>query len=474
MPKSSSRKTAAFWLILEACRVVEKEKGTIIKEVQSGSIAEEVGLEPGDRIISINGEKIVDIFDYRFLTTDEQIHLTIMKDDTNDIWEFEIEKDAYEDLGIEFDDPMIDLAKSCMNKCIFCFIDQMPKGMRNTLYFKDDDTRLSFLSGNYVTLTNMKDDDLDKIIKYHMSPINISVHTTNPELRVEMLKNKNARDIMKKIRKLTESGIIINCQIVLCRGINDGTELDKTITDLSALYPAVNSVSIVPVGITKYRENLTRLLPYDKVSASQIIDQVTRWQEQILKKKGSRIVYLADEFYIMADYAIPDYMEYEDFPQLENGIGLIALFKDEFDTYLNYLKNTDDEKIRVSKNDINNKTRKISIATGVLAYDFINQLAKQLEKTFDNIQITVFPIKNNFFGEHVTVSGLLTGQDIIEQLKYKQLGDELLISESMLKADETLFLDDYTVKMLEKQLNIKLRIVKNNGKDFILKVTGLK
>lgn len=462
-----------------------KEKYAVIKTVQKGSIADEAGLEPGDKIISINEEKVIDIFDYRFLITDELVELKVEKANS-EAWEIEIEKDVYEDLGIEFDSPMIDSAKSCTNKCIFCFIDQMPKGMRSTLYFKDDDTRLSFLSGNYVTLTNMKDSDLNKIIKYHMSPINISVHTTNPDLRVSMLKNKNAGDIMNKIKKLAGAGITINCQIVLCRGVNDGIELDRTINELSALHPKVSSISIVPVGLTKYREGLPELIPYDKTSSSQVIEQVRKHQEQLLKQKGSRVVYIADEFYIMAGHEMPKYEEYEGFPQLENGVGLIAMFRKEFYDYLNELKklnikNKGSEAEGLSINAANSSPlnneysgiRKVSIATGFLAYEFIKELASELEEIFKNIEVNVYPIKNNFFGENVTVTGLLTGQDIINQLKGLQLGDELLISESMLKACETIFLDDYSVEMLEEQLNIKLTVVKNNGKDFIIKVTGL-
>ncbi|NMB97374.1 MAG: DUF512 domain-containing protein [Clostridiaceae bacterium] len=450
----------------------EKEKFIVVKKVEKGSIADEIGLESGDKIVSINGEKVVDIFDYRFLITDEVIELKIIKCNS-DLWEIEIEKDVYEDLGLEFDSPMIDSAKSCMNKCIFCFIDQLPRGMRSTLYFKDDDTRLSFLSGNYVTLTNIKDNDLDKIVKYHMSPINISVHTTNPDLRIKMLNNKNAGDVMEKIKKLAKAGIMINCQIVLCRNINDGTELDRTISDLSALYPEVNSISVVPVGLTKYREGLPDLIPHDKISASRTIEQVAEWQERLLKKKGSRIVYPADEFYVMAGCEMPDYYEYEDFPQLENGVGLVALFKHEFNDYLNYLKRLNIDNLHMLRS--NNKMRKVSIATGVLAYEFINGLARELEKTFENIRINVYPVKNDFFGEQVTVTGLLTGRDIIQQLSCGEpdLGEELLISESMLKANDDVFLDDYTVKMLEEQLNIKLTVVKNNGKDFILKAIGL-
>jgi len=304
-----------------------------------------------------------------------------------------------------------------------------------------------------------------------MSPINISVHTTNPDLRVKMLKNKNAGDVMQKIRKLAKAGITINCQIVLCRNINDGTELDETVNDLSALYPSVNSISVVPVGLTKYREGLPDLIPFDKISASETIEQITKWQERLIKEKGSRVVYLADEFYLMAGYEIPSYDEYEDFPQLENGVGLIALFKYEFSDYLDYLREQNIDKLQILNS--NNKRRKISIVTGVLAFEFINGLAKELEKTFKNIEINVYPIKNNFFGEHVTVTGLLTGQDIVQQLSGKDLGEELFIPETMLKADEDIFLDDYSVKMVEEQLNIKLTVVKNNARDFILKVTGL-
>jgi len=442
---------------------VKEKNGTKIHDIRQGSIAEEAGLEPGDYILTINGENITDIFDYRFLITDEQLDMMIKKKD-GDIWELDIDKDAYEDLGIGFDDPMIDDARHCANKCIFCFIDQMPKGMRETLYFKDDDTRLSFLSGNYVTLTNVKDRDLDRIIRYRMSPINISVHTTNSDLRVRMLNNKNAGDIVEKIKKLVNAGITVNCQIVLCRGINDGDELDRTISDLSSLYPWVNSISVVPVGITKYREELTYLLPYDKVSASRIIEQVNLWQEKLITEKGSRVAYLADEFYIMADYKIPEYEDYEDFPQLENGIGLISLFKQEFYDYLAELEN------KGYSIDYKVKVKKISIATGVSAYSFIKELSDVLKQRFGNIIINVFPIENRFFGEYVTVSGLLTGQDIVAQLKDKDLGDELLISDSMLKAGETIFLDDYTVEMVESQLDIKLSAVKNSGKDFIEKI----
>ncbi|HHW49749.1 MAG TPA: DUF512 domain-containing protein, partial [Clostridiaceae bacterium] len=405
-----------------------------IDVVQPDSIAEDAGIEPGDKLLSINGQKIKDIFDYRFLTTEEKLVLCIEKRD-GEIWEVEIEKEQYEDLGIEFENPMIDDATSCTNKCIFCFIDQLPKGMRKTLYFKDDDARLSFLTGNYVTLTNIDNSQIDRIIRYKMSPVNVSVHTTNPGLRVFMLNNRFAGDVLDKIKKLTDGGIIVNCQIVLCKGINDGDELDRTIADLGSLYPGVRSVSVVPVGITKYRDGLYKLEPFDKESSNIVINQIADWQKDFLKKYGTRLVYAADEFYIMAGLELPKYEEYEDFPQLENGVGLIALFRQEFYEHLENLN------VKVPEN----YRRNVSIATGVLGYRYIKKMAEDLEKRIENLKINVYEIKNSFFGENVTVTGLLTGADIVSQLSGKELGDVLLISRSTLKAGEDLLLDDYTV-----------------------------
>jgi len=431
-----------------------------IKRVFPGSIAQESDLQEGDLILSINGQKISDIFDYRFLIADENLVLEVQKKN-GEIWEIEIEKDEYEDLGIEFENLMIDDTKSCRNKCIFCFIDQLPKGMRETLYFKDDDSRLSFFMGNYVTLTNMSYDDIDRIIKYKMSPINVSVHTSNPELRVYMLRNKTAGDVMDKIKRLIEGGIKVNAQIVLVRGVNDGKELDRTLKDLSALYPGLNSISVVPVGITKYREGLYELKPFDMESSREVIKQVEAWQMELLSKYGSRIVFIADEFYIMAGLEIPDYCVYEDFPQIENGVGLVAMLKKEFDDYF--------EELELK---LENK-REVSIATGVSSYKYIKEMIDILENKYKNLYVHVYKIKNNFFGENVTVTGLLTGQDIERQLSGKNLGRELLLSESMLKSGERVFLDDYTVEMLEDKLKTKITIVKNNGKDFIEKVLGI-
>lgn len=428
-------------------------KPVIINDVQKGSIAEEAGIEKGDILVSIDGEKVYDIFDFRFLTASECLTLEIQKED-GEIWEIDIEKDEDDDLGLEFEHDMIDEAQSCNNKCIFCFIDQLPGGMRDTLYFKDDDSRLSFLTGNYVTLTNVEKSDIDRIIKYRLSPINVSVHTTNPDLRVFMLKNKFAGNVVTLIKRLVDNGITVNCQIVLCRGINDGSELDKTLSDLSAIYPGVGSISVVPVGITRYRDGLCRLEPYDSKSSAHVIRQVEKWQKKLLKKYRTRIVYLADEFYIMAGEKLPGYEEYEDFPQIENGVGLISMLTHEFYRYIEEIK----------FEPVND--RKVSIATGVSAYNYIREMADELTKRF-KININVYEINNEFFGENVTVTGLLTGRDIVNQLQGKELGHELIICECMLKAHEDVFLDDYTLSMLESKLGVRVKVVENSGKAFV-------
>ncbi len=438
------------------------DRRVLIEYVQPGSIAEEAGIEQGDILLALNGEKVQDVFDYRFLMANEELLIEIEKKN-GEIWEVEIEKDEYEDLGLEFAQSMIDDAKSCTNKCIFCFIDQLPEGMRETLYFKDDDSRLSFLTGNYVTLTNMNDDDMARIIKYRMSPINISVHTTNPDLRTFMLKNRFAGNISERIKSLVDKGITVNCQIVLCRHINDGRELDRTISDLSSLYPGIGSISVVPVGITRHREGLCLLLPYDMEASREVVRQVKAWQKKLLKRYGSRVVYLADEFYIMAKTTIPRYEEYEDFPQIENGVGLIALLTHEFNQFV------EDPKAAELKLE---QARNVSIATGVSAYGYIKAMAESLEKRYDNLRINVYEIKNDYFGENVTVAGLLTGTDIVALLGGQELGQELLVSSSMLRSGEDVLLDDYTLGMLEQHLKVKVTAVDNNGSDFVLKVLG--
>ena len=378
-----------------------------------------------------------------------------------EIWEIEVEKDEIEDLGLEFEDSLIDGAKSCTNKCIFCFIDQLPKGMRETVYFKDDDSRLSFLTGNYVTLTNIKNEELERIIHYRMSPINVSVHTTNPDLRKFMLGNRFAGDVMDKIRMLTDNGIEVNCQIVLCRDINDHHELDKTIDDLCQLYPSINSVSIVPVGISRHRENLFELKPFDMESSANVINQVHKWQNKLLQERGSRVIYLSDEFYINAGIDIPKYKEYEGFPQIENGVGMVALLRQEVK-----------ESLKNKKKHIMSTQRKVSLVTGRLVYKNILQLVDEIKNVYSGLEVNVYDIENDFFGPYVTVTGLLTGQDIVKQLKGRDLGQELLISRNMLRAGEHVFLDDYTVERIEVELDIPIRIVDSSGSDFVNALIG--
>lgn len=346
---------------------------------------------------------------------------------------------------------------SCCNKCVFCFIDQMPPGMRDTLYFKDDDSRLSFLQGNYITLTNMKKEDIDRIIHYHLAPINISVHATNPELRCKMLHNRFAGDILEKIGRLAEAGIEMNSQIVLCKGLNDEKELDHTIEELSGFYPAMGSLSVVPVGITKYREGLTDLETFEKDSAKKVLKQIHRWQKKCKETLGNRFVHASDEWFIMAEEDIPDASYYEGFGQLENGVGMIRLLIDEVE-----------EALEGRKGD--SRKREISIATAKLAYPTIVNLAEKIEEKYPNIKIHVYPIRNNFFGETITVSGLLTGQDIIAQLKGKELGENLYLPANVLKADEDIFLDDVTLEEMCHSLQIPVDIIQSDGEDFVQKI----
>ncbi len=439
----------------------------VIHAVEPDSAAFEAGVEPGDILLSVNGQEITDIFDYRFMTADTRLLLEIEKS-SGELWEIEIEKDEYEELGLEFEEPLITEARSCTNQCVFCFIDQLPKGMRDTVYFKDDDSRLSFLSGNYVTLTNMDRAELDRIIRYRMSPVNVSVHTTNPELRKSMLGNRFAGDVLDKIKRLVEGGITVNAQIVLCRGLNDGQELERTLEDLTGLYPGVASISAVPVGLTRWREGLFKLEPYDAQASAQVLKQVGSWQQKLLERCGTRLVYLADEFYIKAGAALPACEEYEDFPQIENGVGLMSLLIDEFHSYIEkHAKKLDRHCSKFAG------PRTVSIATGICAFQYIKELAQALEKRYNNLNIIVYPIKNDYFGENVTVTGLLTGSDIAAQLEKNELGSELLISRSMLKSGEELFLDDYTVDRLGRELGSKITIVENSGEDLVKKMLGI-
>lgn len=435
-----------------------KNSNNIISRIYPGSIAEELEIEVGDLLISVNGEKVKDIIQYRFLTDDEYIELEIQTKSGERVV-YEIEKDYDEELGLEFTNPIIDKAKSCRNKCMFCFIDQLPKGMRETLYFKDDDSRLSFLQGNFVTLTNMSKQDIEDIIRYRISPINISVHTTNPELRQRMITNRFAGKLYSIMERLAEAGITMNCQIVLCPGVNDGKELERTITDLSNLYPNVNSVAIVPVGVTRYRDHLPHLEIFNEKTANEALDLVEGLQEKCLEKFGSRFAFMSDEFYIIANREIPDYDSYEGFLQFEDGVGMIRKLGTEIENYLDELP--DDY-------DVREKT--VSIATGKSAYEFINSMAELIMKKFPQVKINVYRIVNEFWGETITVSGLITAQDIIKQTEGKERGETLYITRSMLKADELIFLDDVTLEQLEEILGNEVVPCENEGHDFVDKI----
>ncbi len=430
-----------------------KKKAHIIKEIEIGSIAEELELSPGDELISINGTPIHDVLDYHYLIKEEELTVLVKKPDGEE-WELDIEKDFDEDLGITFEEGLMDEYRSCRNKCIFCFIDQMPPGMRETLYFKDDDARLSFLQGNYITLTNMSDAEIDRILFYKLSPINISIHTTNEELRCRMLHNRFAGSSLQKIKRLKDGGIIMNGQIVLCKGWNDGEELEKTIHDLSAYLPELQSVSVVPVGLTKFRKGLEELTPFTKEDSLEVLDIIHRWQNIFLTHYQTRFIYASDEWYIKAGLPIPDAASYEGYPQIENGVGLIRSLQEEFSEYYEELIGDD-------------RVRNLSIATGVLAAPYIRQLCDKLKDKFPEVKVTVHTIINDYFGKEITVAGLITGGDIINQLKNITLGESLLIPDVMLRSEEYVLLDDVTVEGMENALQTKIRIVQSDGKSFI-------
>lgn len=433
-----------------------KKKEHVIQQVLPGSIAEEMEIESGDVLLEINGHEIEDIFDYQYYCEDYEIVVTIRKPDGEE-WELEIEKDEDEDLGIVFDNGLMDDYRSCSNKCIFCFIDQMPKGMRKTLYFKDDDARLSFLQGNYITLTNMSDRDIDKVVKYHLSPINISFQTMNPELRCKMLTNRFAGEALKKVDRFYEAGIEMNGQIVLCKGVNDGKELEYSLQELYKYLPHLRSVSVVPVGLSKYRDGLYPLKPFEKEDAMEVIDLIETWQKKALAEYGIHFIHASDEWYILADRPLPKEESYDGYLQLENGVGMVRLMLDEFAESLgDALK----EKRAYLK-------EKISVITGRLVYPYIRQMAEQIMEAFPEKVIQVIPIRNDFFGERITVTGLLTGTDIIAQCKDLDLGERLLLPENVLRSGETVLLDDLTVEDLQKTLQVRIDIVKSSGYGFL-------
>lgn len=430
------------------------EDNNIIEEIIEGSIAEELEIEVGDILLSINNMPVKDIIDYKYLITDEYIEVAIEKKN-GEIWNYEIEKDYDEDLGIVFTNPLIDRAKSCRNKCIFCFIDQLPPNMRKTLYFKDDDSRLSFLQGNFITLTNMTDDEIQRIIDYKLTPINVSVHTTNPELRIKMLNNKNAGNIYDILKRFSEANLEINCQIVLVPGVNDGEELNRTLNDLSKLHPSIKSIAVVPVGITRYRERLENIEPYSIKTANELLNLVFEKQREFIKTLGTRFVFPSDEFFALTNTSLPKYEEYEGFPQLENGVGLMRLFEDEVVKELKKIKTP------IYKN------KKYVIATGTLACNFMCKIASLICERFNGLELKVVPIINNFFGETITVAGLVTGRDLVNQLiEYKDY-DKIIIPRSMLKRDEEVFLDDLTLKDVSNKLRMEVIPSKVEGKSII-------
>ena len=431
----------------------KNENRHIIKTVLPGSIADEMELEPGDELLRINGKKMEDVFDYHYLVNDEFLTVLVRKS-SGEEWELEIEKGYEEDLGITFEESLMDSYRSCRNKCIFCFIDQMPPGMRETLYFKDDDARLSFLQGNYITLTNMSDEDVERICFYKLSPINISVHTMNRELRCKMLHNRFAGDALDKIRRFYDAGITMNSQIVLCKGINDGDELDYSIAELEKLMPYMTSVSVVPVGKTKFREGLYPLESFGKEDARLVLEQIFKWQEKLLKKHGTRFVHASDEWFITAGMPIPAADYYEGYGQLENGVGMVRSLMDEVEETLQSMEGDDREK-------------ELSIATGVLVAPILRELIGSIQKKFPKITVHLYAIVNHFFGEEITVAGLVTGTDLMEQLAGQPLGEYLCIPSVMIRPQEQDFLDDYTVNHVQSSLQTRIRIVKSDGASLV-------
>lgn len=436
-----------------------KEKGHLIARIEPGSIAEEMEIEAGDRLLEINGQAVEDVFDYQYLTQDEYVEVLVAKP-SGEEWLLEIDKDYEEDLGIIFENGLMDDYRSCSNKCIFCFIDQMPPGMRPTLYFKDDDSRLSFLQGNYVTLTNMSDVDVERIIKYHMSPINISFQTTNPELRCRMLHNRFAGEALKKVDRFYEAGIEMNGQIVLCKGFNDGEELERSIRDLTRYLPHLKSVSVVPVGLSKYRDGLEPLEPFEREDAKAVIGQIRRWQEKLYPEYGLHFVHASDEWYVLAGEELPPEETYDGYLQLENGVGMLRLMMEEFEDAMERLSQPGTLEGRILSGTY-------SSVTGQISYPYIRRMADRIMERFPDIRILVYPIRNDFFGERITVTGLLTGQDILRQLRGKELGEILCLPENLLRSGEHVLLDDITVEDIAGTLQVRTDIVKSSGYDFV-------
>ncbi len=441
-----------------------KYKEHKIIEVVPESIAEEVGIDAGDTLLWIDEQKIQDVFDYRYLMADEEIVVCIRKANGEE-WAIEIDKEYGEDLGLIFENSLMDELISCRNKCLFCFIDQLPPNMRETVYFKDDDWRMSFLNGNYITLTNMKEEDIQRLIKYHLSPLNISIHATDKEVRTKMLTNRFAGEIINQLRRLIEAGIEINGQIVLCKGINDGEVLDQTIRDLSEFIPHILSLTVVPVGISKFRKGLADLKGFDKEASRHVIEIIHRWQKYYLEKMNTRFVFAADEFYIKGEVPLPSYDDYEDFPVLDNGVGMATKFRHEL---VEALSESD-------RYTVSDKPFEASIVTGCLTDEFMRECAHLVREKYPSILLHVYPVVNTFFGEEITVTGLLTGQDIIATLKGKEKrGQVVFLAENMLKCGEEILLDDYSVSNLQDALHMPIEILPNQGDLWLDKIIELK
>ncbi len=430
-----------------------KKRKHIVSNVLPGSIAEELEIARGDELVSVNGTEIGDILDYHYLCNEEYLMVLIRKPNGEE-WELEIEKEFEEDLGLEFENAFMDEYRSCCNKCIFCFIDQMPKGMRKTLYFKDDDSRLSFLQGNYITLTNLSESDMERIIRYHLEPINISFHTMDPQLRCKMLNNRFAGEALKKADRLAKAGIEMNGQIVLCKGINDGDQLEHSIAALTKYLPHLKSVSVVPVGLTRFREGLYPLEPFTAKDAERVLEAIHRWQRNLYQIYGTHFVHAGDEWYLLAGRDLPPEETYDGYLQLENGVGMIRLFLTEVREELNGRAGDARE-------------HELSIATGVLAAPYLEEAVGELQKKYPGVKVHIHAVKNAFFGERITVAGLLTGQDILAALRGKTLGERLLLPGCMFRSGEEIFLDDISLNELEMALQIHACIVKSSGKDFV-------
>lgn len=434
----------------------------LITGVETNSHAEKSGIKKGDSLISINGNNITDVLDYRFYATEKKLDILLCRDGKQ--ISVSVKKDMYDDLGLEFETYLMDKKHSCKNKCVFCFIDQNPPGMREDIYFKDDDSRLSFFFGNYITLTNMTEEDIDRIIKMRISPVNISVHTTNRELRVKMMNNKNAGKVLDYLDKLKDGGITMNAQIVLCKGINDGKELVKTLDDLSEYYPMIESIAVVPAGLTKHRNGLYSLEQFTKDEAKQVIEIIDNKRKENFEKYGEKLVQASDEWYLNAKLCLPCEEYYDGYPQLDNGVGGITSGRCEIEDEISYLKESG---FALSEK------RNISMVTGVLAFDFICETAKKVEEAFDNIKISVYKVENTFFGQTITVAGLLTGGDMYNALKGKSLGDELLIPAVTLRHDGKLFLDDMSIDTLSEKLGVSVCPVSNDGREIVRKILGI-